>query len=306
MLTIICFSLKKSEAIKWWIRHQEILLERKYKIIIAFHENDSTEHLDSTNIQFFQGSYSAYHRISEVIKAGLIATSYTVLAASDDNILSLPKFDRINQYENFDILSGLFYFNKGGCFESSNCKLKEEYHDTESQIIDYWSKQPSDNSIYYSIFKTNLFIERWTILASTLPESGNYEAADWVFTHLMLSKGCLTRIHDYVVVRQPPPRINHYTSNYLENIREIENELPKIIELNPVNYALKIVSSNCSKRMLELIIPRFIQILSIKFIEMKSASIEINKILSEQELDELSTRLVLKIIEENSNIKTNI
>jgi len=279
-LTILVFSFRKSEIMAWINRHHDLQLAGA-RLICAYHLDDSSSHdAPGPEITFLRGQLSGTARILQCLD--LIRTKYVMLAAGDDQIISLPG-EGISGKST--AIAGTYFINRATHLAPSSNNTINFQHGTAAAAVEYWTPaNPGDNCLFYSVFDTSLF-------ARIFPSVGDAEASDWYFVHRCLIEGVCERSSSFIVVRQPPPRDNHYTRRFVEALKRTGAGDADLAFHNPILYSLQRICRATPADLIPSLRKGWSEWIKMKFHEMAAASQRYRAFVERSDIEALSMNL---------------
>lgn len=290
-LTLLVFGLRKSEIHAWLRRHHGLGLE-SVRILCAYRLDDvAPDPVVEAMGTMFQGAYSGFARIQQCL--ALVDTRHVLLAAGDDQILSLPN-DGGESLLPVAIAGNAFFRSGSGLRPSTNNEIV--FAGSPAELMQrYWTlPNPGDNCLFYSIFPVEPFRR---IFAAT----GEYEGGDYYFVHRFLLESAFSRNPSLVLVRQPPPLENHYTRRFLERLSPTRLTKEAWRFHNPLLRAVRNICEATPAQLVPLLRPYWAAWIRLKYEEMARASEEYRDLIRGVDLAELSSEMAnnLGTIEES-------
>jgi len=285
-LTILVFAFRKSEIHEWLRRHRGARFD-SVRIVCAYRLDDVDS--DRAVEQFctmFQGTYSGLARIQQCL--ALVDTPYILLAAGDDQIVSIPE-DVGECLPTRIAIAGNAFFQAGSrVHPSSNNSLI--LTDTPADLVQrYWTlPNPGDNCLFYSIFPVETFKQ---IVAAT----GEYEGSDWYFVHRFLLSCPFSRNPSLVISRQLPPQENHYTRRFLERLSLAGLDKAAWPFHNPLLRAFRNIYEVTPSSMVSLLQPRWATWLRMKYDEMARADEEYRDLIKSADVAQVSSEMASRL-----------
>jgi hypothetical protein len=296
-LTILVFGLKKSD-IQGWIKRHYYIDFSNLCVIFAYHVDDiPVTDLSQRPATIVVGPYSVWERVR--LSLNQVSTDYVILAASDDQILTLPT-------ESFDnditaVAGNVFFCIQNVLLPSTTNSIDLRLVDTEL-IKSYWSyPNPGDNSLFYSIFQVKL-------LRNIIDGLDEFEASDWYVVHSALLAARFERSSSFVLVRQPPPRENHYTRSFLNKLKNIEPTPLNWWLHNPILYALKKIAAETPNTIIKEVEPYWARWLSVKYSELAAANPRYREFMAGKDINAVSLAVlgILAGIDRNEIISSPV
>ncbi len=289
-VTVIVIGLRKSEVSMWINRHTHLDIS-SIELILAYHINDTelSSHIP-LNMTEISGPYSALERLRQCLQN--VKTDYAFVAASDDQILYTPTAPANNRV---DVLSGFTFFRFQDCLRPSTNNYIDLSKPVDELLTQYWMiPNPGDNSLFYSVFKTKL-------LSTLLNEIGDFEASDWCVVHNALQRATFERSKSFVIIREPPLSLNHYTKNYIaKHIKKHETTEGNWWLDNPILFALKAMNNSTPSNIVSLLKPYWALWLSQKYIELTAVNQTYKDVINKADLHRLSTNIINNLSSMNS------
>lgn len=281
-LTLIVFGFRKSEIHAWLHRHHHLGLEA-VRLVCAYHLDDvASDPVAEAICTMFQGLHCGFARIQQCFS--FVDTPHVLLAAGDDQILSIPP-DVVERLPSSVAVAGNVFFQADShARPSSNNSIL--FNGSPLEVLQrYWSlPNPGDNCLFYSIFPTDRFKE---IFAT----AGGYEGSDYYVVHRFLLACTFSRNPSFVIVRQPPPLTNHYTRRFLDRLSHARLNKKAWPFHNPLLRAFRNIYEATPAHMVSLLQPCWATWLLLKYDEMARADTGYRDLIKRVDLAQLSSEM---------------
>lgn len=245
-LSIVVFGFSAKSIIEWFGKHQVLVGRQDIDFHFAYYDGFIESTAKPPNLFLHSGEENNFERIRNVVNS--IDSEFILLAASDDQILQLPILEDTSDVDM--IVGNTFFSTQGNSgLYASNTNSLRFYDSKKLNLLGYWSKPcPGDNSIYYSIVRSKILKQVYSIYPVNLV----FHAMDWSFVHFLLAISKVQKNMSFVQVRDATAS-HKYTQGIIKKYPNFSlNNTRSLVLQNPIGFSLKYIFENDLKLSFEL------------------------------------------------------